>query len=62
MPPSPRSMLLPGPFYLLQTPTKVVILEEQGHQVRHIYLNVPHSADVKPSWYGESHCPLRPAR
>jgi hypothetical protein len=46
--------LLPGPFYLLQTPIKVVILEEQGHQVRHIHLNVPHSADVKPSWYGES--------
>jgi hypothetical protein len=22
--------------------------------VRHIYLNVPHSADPKPSWYGES--------
>src|ERR1700731_2813792 len=21
---------------------------------RHIYLNVPHSANVKPSWYGES--------
>jgi hypothetical protein len=46
--------LLPGPFYLLQTPTQVVILEEQNHQVRHIYLNVPHSPDVKPSWYGES--------
>jgi hypothetical protein len=46
--------LLAGPFYLLQTPTKVVILEEQGQQVRHIYLNAPHSADVKPSWYGES--------
>jgi hypothetical protein len=46
--------LLPGPFYLLQTPTKVMILEEQGHEVRHIHLNVPHSADVKPSWYGES--------
>ncbi len=50
----PVFMLLPGPFYLLQAPTKVVILEEQGHQVRHVYLNVPHSADVKPSWYGES--------
>jgi hypothetical protein len=22
--------------------------------VRHIYLNVPHSAHVKPSWYGQS--------
>ena len=50
----PVFMLLPGPFYLLQTPTKVVILEEQNHQVRPIHLNVPHSADVKPSWYGES--------
>ena len=24
------------------------------HQYRHIYLNVPHSADIKPSWFGES--------
>jgi hypothetical protein len=24
------------------------------HQVRHVYLNVPHSASRKPSWYGES--------
>jgi len=23
-------------------------------QVRHVYLNVPHSKTVKPSWYGES--------
>jgi hypothetical protein len=50
----PAFMQLPGPFYFLQTPTKVVILEEQDHAVRSIYLNVPHSADVKPSWYGES--------
>jgi hypothetical protein len=26
----------------------------QDHQVRHIYLNVPHSANLKPSWFGES--------
>lgn len=27
----------------------------QGDQnPRHIYLNVPHSANLKPSWYGES--------
>jgi hypothetical protein len=24
------------------------------HQIRRIYLDVPHSANVKPSWYGES--------
>ena len=23
-------------------------------QVRHVYMDVPHSANVKPSWYGES--------
>jgi hypothetical protein len=50
----PVFMLLPGPFYLVQTPTKVVIVQEQNHQVRHIRLNAPHSAGVKPSWYGES--------
>ena len=43
-----------GPFIFLQTPGKVVIIEEPGPNVRHIYLNVPHSANPKPSWYGES--------
>ena len=43
-----------GPFYIVQTPKEVVMLEEGGQQVRHIYMNVPHSAKVKPSWYGES--------
>ena len=27
---------------------------QMDHQVRHVYLNVPHSANPKPSWYGES--------
>jgi hypothetical protein len=27
---------------------------QDDHQVRHVYLNVPHSAQVKPSWFGES--------
>jgi hypothetical protein len=26
----------------------------QDHQVRRVYLNVPHSANLKPSWFGES--------
>jgi hypothetical protein len=46
--------IAPGPFYLLQTPEKVVIVEEQSQNRRQIYLNVPHSANVKPSWFGES--------
>jgi hypothetical protein len=42
------------PIYFLQTARQVVIVNELNAQVRHIYLNVPHSAQVKPSWYGES--------
>jgi hypothetical protein len=42
------------PFFFYQTPTKVVVINQGGPEIRHIYLNVPHSKDVKPSWYGES--------
>jgi len=50
----PMFMLTPGPFYILQTPTKVIIVEEQSQQARRIYLDMPHSANVRPSWFGES--------
>jgi hypothetical protein len=42
------------PTFFLQTPEKVVMIWQMDHQVRHIYLNVPHSENPKPSWYGES--------
>ncbi len=42
------------PIFLLQTAKEVTIIEEHDQQVRHIFLNVPHSAHPKPSWYGES--------
>jgi hypothetical protein len=42
------------PFYFYQTPEKVVVIAQNGPEVRHIYLNVTHSKDAKPSWYGES--------
>ncbi len=41
-------------FYFLQTPHKVTIINPGGPEVRQIYLDVPHSANPKPSWYGES--------
>jgi hypothetical protein len=50
----PAFMLMPGPFYILQAPTKVIMIEEQTYKSRHIYLNVPHSTNPKPSYYGES--------
>jgi hypothetical protein len=42
------------PVYFLQTPKEVTIINEGDQQSRRVYLNVPHSKNVKPSWYGES--------
>ena len=43
-----------APLKIAQTPKEVVFLYQSDHQVRHIYMNVPHSKNVTPSWYGES--------
>jgi hypothetical protein len=50
----PDYLLNPGPTFFVQTPEKIAIIWQMDHQVRHIYLNVPHSANPQPSWYGES--------
>jgi hypothetical protein len=50
----PVFMLDGGPFYFVQTPKEVQIIASEDSQVRHIYMNVPHSKNPKPSWYGES--------
>jgi len=42
------------PVYFLQTPKEVVMIYSGDAQVRHVYLDVPHSENPKPSWYGES--------
>jgi hypothetical protein len=42
------------PIHFMQTPKEVIMIFSGDAQVRHVYLDVPHSADVKPSWYGES--------
>jgi hypothetical protein len=42
------------PVYFLQTPKEVTLIWEEDHMVRHIYLTARHSANVKPSWFGES--------
>jgi hypothetical protein len=43
-----------GPFFFMQTREKVVIISETDRIARQIWLNVPHSANPKPSYYGES--------
>jgi hypothetical protein len=42
------------PVWFLQTPREVTMIWEEDHMVRHVYLNVSHSARPKPSWFGES--------
>jgi hypothetical protein len=42
------------PVYFVQGPMEVVMIWQADHQVRHVYLNVPHSPNPKPSWFGES--------
>ena len=43
-----------NPYRFIQTPNEVRILRDYDSQVRRVALNVPHSANPKPSWYGES--------
>jgi hypothetical protein len=42
------------PIHFMQTPKEVIMIFSGDAQVRHVYLDVPHSTSVKPSWYGES--------
>ena len=39
---------------LLQSATEVTIIYQIDNQVRHVYLNVPHSPHPAKSWYGDS--------
>jgi hypothetical protein len=49
----PLMFSYPRPMLILQTPKKVTMIQEGG-DIRQIYLDVPHSANPKPSWLGES--------
>jgi hypothetical protein len=43
-----------NPLYFVQGKNEVLMINEGGPEVRHIFLNVPHSAHPKISPYGES--------
>ena len=43
-----------NPLYFVQSPKEVLLINEGGPEVRHIALNLPHSAHPKISAYGES--------
>src|SRR5438105_7973280 len=42
------------PTFILQEPKKITMMWQMDQQVRHIYLDMPHSQNPQPSWYGES--------
>ena len=39
---------------IIQTANEVIFLGESDHQVRHVFLNAKHPANLMPSWYGHS--------
>jgi hypothetical protein len=62
---TPRSSCMPAgvpafilfgfqPLFFVQTPKEVLMIYSGDQQIRHVYLDMPHSANPKSSWYGES--------
>jgi hypothetical protein len=61
--PSPANQCWPEPvpfifknfgMMMLQRPQEVMILYDEGPDVRHVRMNQPHPAKLTPSWYGDS--------
>jgi len=49
--------VLEPPFNItifIETPREILMVHQNDHQVRHIFMDVPHSAHPKLSWTGES--------
>ncbi len=42
------------PVYFIQAPKEVLMVYTGNQEARHVYMDVPHSKNPKPSWYGES--------
>jgi len=51
----PGFVLYPAqPIYIVQTPKEVLMTWQADHMIRHIFLTDKHSANPKPTWFGES--------
>jgi hypothetical protein len=51
----PGQLLYPAErFYFIQTPKIVYMIWQRDHMVRRIFMTDRHSANLKPSWFGES--------
>jgi hypothetical protein len=47
-------VLLGGALFIVQSPREVTMIFSGNAETRHILLDAPHTANPKPSWYGES--------
>lgn len=50
----PRLMESPYPIRIVQTPGQVTLMHEVAHNIRRIYLDVPHPEKLRPSYLGNS--------
>jgi hypothetical protein len=51
--PVPYVLWNPG-MQMLQQPHQITIFYDYNNDIRHVRMNEPHPAHVKPSWYGDS--------
>ena len=50
----PTIWQIPAPFEIIPLPGRILIIHEQEHLIRQIYLNRQHPADPIPTWMGNS--------
>ena len=50
----PGQLLVPTTVYFIQKPDEVVMIWERDQLVRHVWLNVQHTKNPRPTWFGES--------
>lgn len=48
------SLFVVEPVFFVQSPKEILIIYSGDQQVRRVWMNVPHTANPRPSWYGES--------
>jgi hypothetical protein len=48
------SLFVVEPVYFVQGEKEVLMVYSGDQQVRHVYMDVPHTPNPTPSWYGES--------
>ncbi|HEX5280158.1 MAG TPA: hypothetical protein VFW28_08760 [Micropepsaceae bacterium] len=48
------SLFVVEPVFFMQSPKEVLMVYSGDQQVRRVWMDVPHTANPKPSWYGES--------